>query len=308
MGILIPGPYLLKLIALNIIMKQAVPALFLFLAVMVSGCIQGTTNAGKGMTIVSFEPELSTIYSGEETTFMLKVKNLGSFAATGTANMDLTEWGGECQFSSPKSFDSMIAPNAERGTEGEERTFTWRCTAPDIEKGLHIPYEPRAAVTYDYKTITSQSVTLLPTQELLSIRDSGNSLPSELVSTTDSPVAISIQVKGPIRLREDTNSIEFPVNIKIENVGGGIVEGSKVNLDVEGADGINSLATTECYEGSTDLYLWRGSSQTITCEMSANNVQQLTQARIVATATYQYTILGSTHIEVLGQTKALWPS
>lgn len=298
--------------------RRVVPLLAIaFSLIAVSGCT-GTNiffdspTGGMGIIAVNFEPELNSIYSGESTTFMLKIKNMGSFAASGTAKMDLLEWDGECQTMPVKQFIGLIAPNTELGTEGEEATFTWMCTAPMIERegsvGLHIPYEPRVVITtHGAKSITSKSVTLLPTKELLDLTNSGNALPSELVSKSDSQVDIDVKITGPIRLRKDTNSILFPVTITVTNVGGGIVEGSKVNLKVEPGSGLSILTSGEC-DFSSGLHLWRGRSQSVTCEMSANNVQTLTQARIVVTATYDYTTTATTKIEVIGQKRALWPN
>ena len=291
--------------------------LTLVLIVIVSGCTgtdifpNNSAPAGNGVRIISFEPELSSIYSGEETTFMLKIKNMGSFAATGTVKIDLSEWRGQCSTNQVRDFSNLIAPDSEVGTEGEEATFTWKCTAPDIEnegsEGLHIPYEPRAVVTVKgARSLTSKSVTLVPTKELLDIQNSGSALPSELVSKSASPVDIDIKVKGPVRLMTGTNSISFPVTITVTNVGGGIVEGSTVELNVEAGSGLNLLQSGEC-DLNRPLYLWRGRSQSITCEMSANNVETLTQARIVASATYDYTTTASTQIEVIGKRKSLWP-
>lgn len=265
---------------------------------------------GNGVSVISFEPELSSVYSGEETAFRLKIKNMGSFEATGSAKIELAEWGGDCSSNNEQQF-SLIAPNKEVGTEGEEKTFSWKCRAPDIEKegseGLHIPYEPRAVVTVQSaRSITSRSVTLVSTKELLDLKNSGNPLPSELVSKSVSPVDIDIKVEGPIRLMSETNSISFPVTITITNAGGGIVKDSSVLLDVESGGGLSILSSGEC-NINRPIELWRGRSQSITCEMSANNVDTITQARIVATAKYDYTTTASTHIEVIGQRRALWP-
>ncbi|UCD03126.1 MAG: hypothetical protein JSV63_00630 [Candidatus Aenigmatarchaeota archaeon] len=286
-------------------MKHALPALLsLFLVVFISGCTipyfpTPAPATGNGVVIVDFEPELNTLYSEESTNFLVKIKNMGSFIADGEVRMDLGEWGEECMTRQTKEFTDLLAPDPERGTEGEERVFSWRCSAPGIEEGLHIPYNPRAVVKYAYKTITSQSVTLLPTAELIALRNSGNSLPSEMESASQSPVSIDVQVNAPIRLREDTNSVEFPVTIKVNNVGGGIVEGSIVRMDID-VEGLDVLHTQECYDNGEAMNLWRGTSQTITCKMSANNVPAMTQARIVVTAEYDYSVMATTHIEVIG--------
>jgi hypothetical protein len=200
------------------------------------------------------------------------------------------------------SFEPLIPPSEERGTEGEERVFVWTCTAPEIEEGLHVTYEARAEVEYNYRALTSKSVTLLPTRELIALRDSGAAFPSDLITKSHSPVTIDITVDGPVRVRDDLATADFSVNIKISNDGGGIVKGNKVNLVVEGKSGLTGI---DCSQSGLDL--WRGQSQTITCRMGASAVNRLTQARIVASIDYVYIVSASADIEIIGTRTSGYP-
>lgn len=285
--------------------KQLSLAAFLILAVVLSsGCTGipgfggGGTLFGTGVEITALEPELSQVYSGESVNFAMKVKNTGTFdvPADGKVKLYVGDW--QCQPSDAADLGILQAPVEERGTQGEERVFRWKCTAPQIDEGMTVPYEARGEVWYNYKSVTSKSVTLLPTADLIALRDAGQPLPSSLVSSSSSPVSVSVQVEGPIRMMSETNGIEFPVNINIENVGGGVVEESKVSLDVEGLSGLQVLADQDC--DYADFHLWRGTSQKITCMVKASNVNAITDARIVATLTYGYTVSKTTDIEVAG--------
>ncbi len=229
--------------------------------------------------------------------FQLKLKNTGSFEADGSVSINLGDMEWTCLDISTRgtSFTRLIPPSEERGTQGEELTVMWNCKAPEIEEGMHIPYNVRAEVEYGYKSLTSKSVTLLPTSELIALRDSGQSLPSELISKSHSPVSLDVQIEGPIRIREGSNAVDFPVNIIIENAGGGIIKDNVVNLRVDGRGGLIDL---DC--DHEPLALWKGQSQTITCRMQANNVQSLTQARIVAEIDYTYITSAATNVEVIG--------
>jgi hypothetical protein len=265
-----------------------------------SGCTtlpwtgSGGTVFGSGMEITALETELSKVYSGERVDFAMRVKNTGSFDADGEVALSIGDW--LCQPSEKVKFASpLIAPSEERGTGGGEAMFRWTCTAPQISQDMTVPYEARGDVQYDYRSVTSNSVMLVPTQELIALRDAGQSLPTQLVSASHSPVSVSIQVEGPIRMMSEGNSIEFPVGITIENTGGGVVDASKVDLKVEGFGG---LTGKDCDYGS--MHLWRGTSQKITCIMSAANVDSTTEGRIVSTLTYGYIVSKTVTIEVAG--------
>ncbi len=154
-------------------------------------------------------------------------------------------------------------------------------------------------MTYRYHSITSQAVTLIPTSELIAQQDAGNYFQNQVESVSDSPVKIDIVLEGPIRVRKDTRGIEFPVVVKIYNEGGGVVEGSSLKLDVTGKGGIYEVSYEDCH--FDNLHLWRDRSQTITCDMRVNNIEQIRQAWIEAEAEYDYTITGTANIEVIGQ-------
>ena len=278
--------------------RVSVFAVLLVLGVIFSsGCVSNQPGiaTGNGVNIVEFEPEMRSLGEGEALAFRMKIKNTGSFEASGLSKISAPEW--ECgHLGGPETF-TLIAPSEERGTEGEEKVITWTCTSPQtVAAGLTVPYEIRAEVEYPYTTLVSKSITMLPTREMIALRDAGKTLPSETITKSNSPVDMDIQIEGPIRIREDMGYAEFPVNIKITNTGGGIVLGSTVDLTVNKIEGIDTV--TSCDQN--DLHLWRGQSQTITCEMKTSQVSALTQGRIEATLSYSYVVSQSTKVDVVG--------
>ncbi len=285
-------------------MKAAPVILLASIVLLTSGCIEipgltsVPTGTGNGVQIVEFQSDLDNVYSGESVNFQLKIQNRGSFDAKGDSYIYLGEWTCTPGRTQSVSFQDLLAPNPDKGTQGEEFIATWKCTAPEVDKGLEVPYEARVEVQYDYKTITSKSVTLLPTPDMIALRDSGQTLPSELISSSNSPVNVQIQIDGPIRVMRESKSVTFPVNIIIDNAGGGVIEGNTVKLELEGLGGIN-IASADC-NGEQTLSMWRGKSQTVTCEMSATNVNFVSQARIVATLTYGYTVNALKNVNVQG--------
>jgi hypothetical protein len=284
-------------------MKQLAYFLFVIPALLISGCTSSQSGGtGAGLVISTFEPDVAQVYSGEPVKFFLKIKNLGSFAADGAVRMDLSGWGGDCQTGLPREFSNIIAPDQETGATGEEISFTWECDAPEVDEGLHVPYEPRSIVTYHYHSLTSQAVTLLPTTELIAQQDAGNYFQTQVESVSNSPVRIDVIIEGSIRVRRDTNGIEFPVVVKLYNEGNGIVEGSSIRLDVTGRGGIYEVREEDCH--FENLHLWRDRAQTITCDMQVHNIEGIRQAWIEADAEYDYTVTGTTNIEVIGQRKA----
>ncbi len=291
-------------------MKQAAVFSLLFIMVLgISGCttLTPSSGAGSGVAIVAFEPDIPTIYSGEPVTFQARIKNTGSFPVSGEVSIDLPGWKNDCNSGIAEKFTKLIPPSPESGTEGEEATFSWTCEAPKIDEGLRMSYQPRLTITYDYKSLTSKTVTLLPTEEVISRNDAGLSLPSETKSASNSPVSVDVQVQGPVRLRRDTDSIEFPVTVKMDNVGNGMIgdgtiEGILVDVDVVGTGGLREVVYDDCHING--LHMWRDKSQTITCEMGAQSIKELRQAWIEVTVSYDYTITGTTNVDVIGQSNA----
>ncbi len=299
-------------------MKSALLPFLFIVTVLVSGCtgilsFPQTISFGNGVEIIEFVPEIQSVYSGENIDFRLKLKNSGSFlVADGNVmgkiakvglNLGESEW--NCKIVSPEGddFTGLFPPSEERGTQGEEFTVVWACTAPQIGEGMKVPYTAFAEAEYSYRSVTSKLITILPTRELITLRDSGKSLPTDLKSKSNSPVSVDIQIEGPIRIRDDMGIVDFPVNIIIENNGGGLVKNSKVSLSVEGVGGVTD--DDECDRPSLDL--WKGMSQTITCRLKANNVEVLTQSTVEVQLEYIYVTGAETTIEVVGTKNSGYP-
>jgi hypothetical protein len=166
-----------------------------------------------------------------------------------------------------------------------------------------------ARVTYGYTTTTVKSITFGTSTELRSIQDKGGTLPADTVSTTSGPVSIDIVSKGPIRV--SSNNVEFPIEISLNNAGGGIAcktgcstsaDWNKVKLTIKLPDGIEKA--DGCEDGEP-YSLWRGKSNTIGCRLSASSdftgrVQRL----ITVTATYDYIVDATTSLTVTGSSSS----
>jgi hypothetical protein len=311
--------------------------LFLILS---SGCVfdnipfDSQTPVGSGIVIESFrtEPELSEVYSNEETTFVLKFRNTGSVKAENCfvellgldqlwkgrddtrknpRNQEVFPYEKECQYDQRGNWIVLLPPDPSAGIEGGDKICTWGYTAPDVLPGLYADYVPRARVFYDYKSFLIKTITLLPTEELKLIQNQGKGLPVETTSESGSPVSLDIEARSPIRTYGQT--LTFPMVIKIENVGGGTVckdsercrkyteggaEWNVFKLYIKLPEGM-SFETGSC-TGDEDIYLVMGKSQTITCKVKVNEIpERLTQKNIQLTAEYGYFIDKTTKIRVL---------
>jgi hypothetical protein len=196
-----------------------------------SGCIStgNPAGSGQGVIIENFEPDFAKVYAGENFKLQAKVKNIGSVDAEKVYPKLFNVMGGtgqnfeiSCQINDECGCANLLAPDPERGTLGGSLSCIWECKAPKgIEKGMTVTFNPSVRLYYIYNTNTIKSITIASQDELRTIQNEGKPLPSETVSTTSGPVQMDIVVNGPIRYLSDEGEVIFPININIQNTGGG---------------------------------------------------------------------------------------
>jgi hypothetical protein len=294
----------------------------------VSGCTSGgnTLSVGPGLVIEAFEPDFPQVYGGETVQLRALIRNKGSVDAIGvSAAVSGTSWipsacTGNCE-------NQRLLPSApDKGIEGEVLTCSWNCKVPNnLPEGVSLTYYPIINAYYKYSITTVKSVTIGSSTELRRIQNTGGVLPSETVSSTSGPVSIDITLKGPLRFSTDSgsNSIQFPVEIKVTNTGGGVVckdscgaggsygsggnsgseDWNKINLHISSEE---PLSITCGSSGSNDveLALWRGQSNMISCRASiASATSMITQALVTVSANYGYRVDKSASLVVTGTTQ-----
>jgi len=314
-------------------------AFFLILTVLFSGCTfpgGSQTGSGQGVIIENFEPDFSRVYAGENFKLQMKMRNVGSVNSdmvyTKLYNVNSgNDYEISCKETCANIF-SLLPPDPDRGTVGESRTCIWNCDAPkNIPKGLSVAFNPSARLYYLYSTTTIKSINIISQDELRSLQNQGKSPPSETVSTTNSPVKLDIVVNGPIRYweNEKTKTITFPININIQNNGGGSTCAIE-NLPIPTSDpSALSPWTTGCeftknwnkaiielgeendevkygcnLGSSGTIELWKGQTLEITCqiEMPINpNSVAFIQKNIKARLIYAYIVDATTPVEVIGR-------
>jgi hypothetical protein len=320
--------------------------LSVILTLTTSGCtLPGGTTAGQGVIIENFEVDFPRVFAGEKFKLQMRMRNEGSIDAynvypklynIGTSfQNDMLEI--SCQHTCGQGVN-LLAPDPDRGTIGESRTCIWDCVAPTgIPKGLSVTFNPSVRLYYWYGTHTIKSITVASQDELRSLQSQGKSPPSETVSTTGGPVQMDIVVQGPIRYWEGEQRITFPININIQNTGGGttcITSDVQVPLPFgfttpsfsyvtmtagcENPDNWNKIRLYfDDLGGSVNLYctpgqdqqdifeLWKGQSTTITCEVDmvvpAGPSPGFIQKNLKFYIDYAYFLDRTVGIEVVGR-------
>jgi len=325
------------------------PILFVIL---VSGCaipIGPSQPRAGGLVVESFEPDLqvSEISSGEPISFQLKFRNMGSLRAENVfaeifgldeswccetvgipgegpwRNKEKLPNEDKCRYTG-EGF-SLLPPDPQAGTLGETFMCTWSYRAPSLPKNLpSVPYIPTARLFYTYKTILSKSITFGSHQDLRAIQDIGGALPASTTSSTSSPISITMQTKSPIRfwtIGVETGEAIFPIEIDIENIGGGIAcanEGgvskscklltggeepkNKIILKISPGPGLQLQDECRDFEQGKIITLWKGQSNSIACEVRATGLESKgpIQKSISIEAEYEYFIDTETSIRVVG--------
>lgn len=300
-------------------MNKAMLALLpLALVILVSGCTAPgfTPVGGAGVVIEAFEPDFSQIYSTENVQLQLKIKNSGSVDATGVYldifGIDISDQGWKIQDlestckTGKEEKTTLLAPDPARGTGGGSKSCIFTYSAPtNIPEGLSMSFNPTVRVGYIYDSQIVKSLTLLPSEEARRLQQQGGTFPAETVSASSGPISLGITTKGPIRVF--TDNIEFPLEITINNVGGGVAttDTSDDNPNNWNKIGLTILAPsgfelTDCKKDQM-VSLFKGQSNTITCNVRMTKAPtQPIQVQFRVEASYFYFIEKSTTIQVTG--------
>ncbi|MBL7205966.1 MAG: hypothetical protein ISS36_00025 [Candidatus Aenigmarchaeota archaeon] len=289
-------------------MKKKISLSIIILAIVfVSGCVQipgGFGGGSGGVAIESFEPDFSTVYSGEQIQLRLLLRNTGSRDAT-NVRTTLTIFGESNDFCNEAK---LLAADPEMGISGETKscTYTVESGAPELPEKLSVTYTPSVRVEYGYSTVTVKSIAVGSYQELRKIKDIGGTIPTETITSTKSPVSLNIIAKGPVRVYDD--STVFPMEIVVSNTGGGVVCNGDCNaednwneIDVV-IEPISDIINIENCDTVEEISLFKGKSNTIGCKLRIDEPDTLgaIEALIKASAKYNYFVDASTQIKVTG--------
>lgn len=283
--------------------------LSIMILVSVSGCTMPGPSAGggAGVVITDFAPEFPEYYVNEPVNFRVRIKNTGSVDAKSVLVEIFNLEGWEAVGSNECMFEKLIAPNPDMGTSGESKTCTFKFRAPEeLPQGISFTYHPAIRLSYTYESATVKSVTMASQSELRNIQNTGKALPADTISSTQGPVAISIETAGPIRFWEDTGSVLFPIEIKVTNtgtgtahdVGAGLVYGGEIGYeDVRNKFEIETflpqgMVMEENSCGNSEIELWQGRTYESVCKVRASSLSLSAPVQEIITvkAYYDYII------------------
>ncbi|MBU0953679.1 MAG: hypothetical protein KKA90_04680 [Nanoarchaeota archaeon] len=214
----------------------------LLLVVLIPGCTGigdlnfTTPTQGSGLIVDYFAPDFVEISAGETVHFDVRLKNTGSVPVSeGEMYIHGLDWEafgvgdqliGPGFLSNCQYFESIQAADPTAGTSGGVHTCSIPKTAPtsdNLPQGGSFIYYPKLRVLYSYATETVKEIVFASADDVQSLAATGAPLSSGTISTTNGPVTIGVNVKGPIHVLEGGRSVSFPVEIVVNNVGGGTV-------------------------------------------------------------------------------------
>jgi len=297
-----------------------------------SGCVNQSQEYGDGVKILEFGPDMERVYPGEIVNFRVRFQNVGSvkaenvFAELLGIDEDWRDegfqqggpWHGgeklpnevECRYTSKGKWITLMPPDPLFGTGGEIRTCTWTYKAPaNLPRDMEKVYPLTVRVFYDYRTDVVKVLPVLSREELISLKDRGKSIPLGTQSSTHSPIKIDVRAETPIRIL-DKNSVEFPMVIDIQNVGGGTAclkgeckkawggEWNKISLEIKADSGID-LGECESFRKKAVVDLYKGKHNTIKCYVKVTGVESdVAYKEIRVSAVYSYFVDAESMITV----------
>lgn len=284
------------------ISSKPVLLLSLIVIVLISGCTS-TIPSGNGIIVETFEPDFTNIFSNEEVTFNIRIRNVGSVDAENTVvkMIGLDEWSNDAWVGDNcGNGKNLLAGQPTFGTPGESRTCLYRIKAPKVPQGISVPYQPTVRISYNYNSNILKTITIGSQDELKRIENGGGALPSEITSVTSSPVSLNVITQGPIRVFD--GSVKFPIQITIKNVGGGVVCGDNcINSNNWNKINIKTMISDEEISDCTvkEMNLFKGQSNTVTCYLTVTEPETgIAQKTISVSADYNYFYDATTSVTV----------
>lgn len=293
---------------------------------LVSGCLNiggGTGISGTGIVINKFEPSLSAIETDDKVTVHLEVQNKGEAigkAAATLLGIYTQDWG---VIMTDQLIGELLPADTEAGTGGQIGTVDWVLSAPDLHRGEKRTYEPVVRVFYSYETRVMKPITFVTSEELRRVVQSGESLQSDPAIASAGPLTVTVKTGQFVRTREGWQQSYFPVEIDIDNTGGGLIAGENypIGIDIEPPPGTMfrggecprksqtgwSVSYANLPSGLTrpisakKIFLWNGKDTKITCELQVLQAPDFRQKRdMKITLEYIYYTDQKTQISVTG--------
>jgi len=307
------------------------PLLSVVAAIAVAGCTNTTAGTGPGVVILSWIPELTSVYSEEDVDFLLKIQNQGGARAKNVVaeltNIDASEWGGF--FQQQTQLGELIPHDPVTQTPGETKTTQFKnMKAPLLSKGTSFTYEPTIRVSYDYTTTAQKPITIVDKDELVMIQQQGKTLPNKPTTYSLGPLVVDIimgnyvKTSGTFGASGQTYDI-FPAQIKITNTlwesggsltakgfGGGAAWSGfgefdyPVEVKVTPPTGTNFVYSgygDDCSSFQFTVEMFKGKEAEVTCELQVTSPPTFkSESLMQVELSYRYFIDAVTQLTVQG--------
>ena len=292
--------------------------------VLTSGCTGGNTGPtlGPGVAILNFEPDFSSVESGEEVRLYLQLQNQGEKPAEDIdivlAGLDPSEWnpaalGFVCESEGDIvcRINPLNPPSIDYGTEGETAEMYWTLKAPNLPQGIEQTYSQIIArVYYNYRTSATKQITIFDAGELRTMVLENKPLPTGKDATfTSGPISVVVITGKYIKFRSDRNYY-FPITITVNNQGEGTVSGYTINQKIEDfvvgmkitlPNGLSLGDDCDNFEDYYPVTLWKGKSASTTCNIYINEPPVIAEERTISIdLDYPYYVDRGTSITVVG--------
>ncbi len=294
-----------------------------------SGCtnlgLGGSSTSGYGIVIKTFESSLSSIESEDDLVVHLEVQNMGDVigeAAAQLIGIYPPEWG---QPNTEFYIGELLPADENRGTTGQLGIADWYLKAPSLMRGEKRTYNPIARVFYTYETRVIKPITFLTSEETKRAVQNGESLPSEMATVSSGPLSVTVNTGEFVRTKDDIgwDQSYFPVEIKITNVGGGLLAGENYPLGIEIFSPPGTIFRGDCprssqadwvafdtsilpaglirHPATNIVHIWNGKDTTITCELKVIDPPEYRETRdLIVTLNYVYYQDETLPINVIG--------
>ena len=224
--------------------------LVLVLAVLVAGCVGSqriNVDPNRGLTIISFNANPSSVNAGESVLFDIEIENIGGTTAS-NAQIDLfgveNQWrdsfGNPIDSTLTKELRTLKPPEPTRGVPGQRRLEQYTLITPPVPQGVSPTFTIEARVTYDYNTSGFIDIPAVSEDEWRRKQILKETISPPTVVNSAGPIKMSMETRfSPIRI--DTTSDEdteiWPLKIILQNVGDGFPITPEDSETIRGAGG-----------------------------------------------------------------------
>lgn len=270
--------------------------------VLVAGCVgldvgsvtggTSTGMSGRGLEMVSFSAEPSSVFSGSSVRLIMEVENLGgsdvdsgdSLVYITGSNFDDWNDGASAVYEGLKD---MRAEDVVRGVPASTDRVTETVTAPSLDAGQTRNDVFIGRVYHDYKTSANGNIWVYSETESEAAREAGRSLYSPSFTYTKGPVGVAVSVTPTPIIMYDEGENSFTAFITISNLASGTIyapntldynsnnvqltmdEINRVDVDVIPDSGLSIVGDLEDCEGE-NLELVAGRDLTLVCDLEVD--------------------------------------